>query len=95
MEAEDLASSEVDELRGSAAVSGFSSREIVQDLMASGLTLVDIARTAGVREPQVQNWAAGTSRPQNDNSALSGNRVQSHDEAAAARMTEAKEGDRG
>lgn len=49
-----------------AAAAGFSYREIVQELRTSGLKLVDIARATGVRERQVQNWAAGTSRPQND-----------------------------
>lgn len=49
-----------------AAAAGFSYREIVQELRTSGLRLTDIARATGVRERQVQNWAAGSSRPQND-----------------------------
>lgn len=48
------------------AAAGFSYREIVQELRTSGLKLVDIARATGVRERQVQNWAAGSSRPQSD-----------------------------
>lgn len=48
------------------ATAGFSYREIVQELRTSGLKLVDIARATGVRERQVQNWAAGSSRPQGE-----------------------------
>ncbi len=46
-----------------ASQAGFSYREIVREIRAAGLSNRDIARAAGVKERQVQHWAAGSSRP--------------------------------
>ncbi len=48
------------------AASGFSFPSLVEEIRASGLTASEIGRITGVRERQVQNWAAGTSRPTAD-----------------------------
>lgn len=40
---------------------------IVVDIRESALTSAELAEITGVRERQVQNWAAGTSRPGGDN----------------------------
>lgn len=48
------------------AQAGFSYRSIVTDLRSAGLSVADIARTTGVRERQVQHWAAGSSRPRDE-----------------------------
>jgi uncharacterized protein (DUF2384 family) len=45
------------------AASGFSFPSLVEEIRQSGLTAAEIGRITGVRERQVQNWAAGTSRP--------------------------------
>lgn len=45
------------------ASSGFSFPSIVEEIRKSGLTSSEIGLIAGVRERQVQNWAAGSSRP--------------------------------
>jgi uncharacterized protein (DUF2384 family) len=46
-----------------AAASGFSFPSLVEDIRRSGITAAEIGRITGVRERQVQNWAAGSSRP--------------------------------
>jgi transcriptional regulator with XRE-family HTH domain len=45
---------------------GFSYQEIVREIRAAGLSNGDIARAAGVKERQVQHWAAGSSRPRDE-----------------------------
>jgi uncharacterized protein (DUF2384 family) len=45
------------------AASGFSFPSLVEEIRRSGLTAAEIGQITGVRERQVQNWAAGTSRP--------------------------------
>lgn len=45
------------------AASGFSFPSLVDDIRRGGLTAAEIGLITGVRERQVQNWAAGTSRP--------------------------------
>lgn len=45
------------------ASSGFSFPSLVDEIRRSGLTAAEIGQITGVRERQVQNWAAGTSRP--------------------------------
>jgi len=50
----------------SAENAGFSYQMIVQELRASGLNNGDIAKATGVRERQVQHWAAGSSRPRDE-----------------------------
>src|SRR5206468_1093047 len=42
---------------------GFSYPSLVDEIRRSGLTSAEIGSITGVRERQVQNWAAGTSRP--------------------------------
>lgn len=46
-----------------AAPSGFSYPSLVDEIRRSGVTSAEIGLITGVRERQVQNWAAGTSRP--------------------------------
>lgn len=53
-------------MTSSAAQAGFSYQSIVTDLRQAGLTVADIARATGVRERQVQHWAAGSSRPREE-----------------------------
>jgi transcriptional regulator with XRE-family HTH domain len=48
------------------AASGFSYPSLVDEIRRSGLTTREIGEITGVRERQVQNWAAGTSRPSSD-----------------------------
>ena len=48
---------------GGEAASGFSYPSIVEEIRSGGLTSSEIGQITGVRERQVQNWAAGTSRP--------------------------------
>jgi hypothetical protein len=43
--------------------SGFSYPSLVDEIRRSGLTTNEIGLIAGVRDRQVQHWAAGTSRP--------------------------------
>jgi hypothetical protein len=43
--------------------SGFSFPSLVDEIRQSGLTAAEIGQITGVRERQVQNWAAGSSRP--------------------------------
>lgn len=43
--------------------SGFSYPSLVDEIRRSGLTSAEIGSITRVRERQVQNWAAGTSRP--------------------------------
>lgn len=45
------------------ARSGFSFPSIVEEIRLNGLTSAEIGLITGVRERQVQNWAAGSSRP--------------------------------
>lgn len=45
---------------------GFSYQEIVREIRAAGLSSSDIARATGVKERQVQHWAAGSSRPRDE-----------------------------
>lgn len=45
------------------AATGFSFTSLVEDIRGWGLTLAEIGEITGVRERQVQNWAAGSSRP--------------------------------
>jgi len=45
------------------AASGFSFPSLVEEIRANGLTAAEIGQITGVRERQVQNWAAGSSRP--------------------------------
>ena len=47
----------------SAAPSGFSYPSLVEEIRRNGLTAAEIGEITGVRERQVQNWAAGASRP--------------------------------
>jgi hypothetical protein len=49
-----------------AARAGFSYQEIVHELRSAGLNNGDIAKATGVRERQVQHWAAGSSRPRDE-----------------------------
>lgn len=55
MAADDLASTGTD--------AGYTYPLVVQDIRSAGLTHAEIAAVTGVRERQVQNWAAGSSRP--------------------------------
>jgi hypothetical protein len=48
--------------RGSLMESGYYAR-IIEDLRETALTATEIAAIAGVKERQVQHWAAGTHRP--------------------------------
>lgn len=48
------------------APSGFSYPLLVDEIRRSGLTTAEIGAITGVRERQVQHWAAGTSRPSVD-----------------------------
>lgn len=45
------------------AQAGFSYQSLVEELRRVGLSSADIAKATGVRERQVQHWAAGSSRP--------------------------------
>lgn len=45
------------------AASGFSFPSLVDEIRRGGLTAAEIGLITGVRERQVQNWAAGKSRP--------------------------------
>ena len=45
------------------AMSGFSFPSLVEEIRRHGLTAAEIGEITGVRERQVQNWAAGSSRP--------------------------------
>ena len=45
------------------ARAGFSYQEIVREIRAAGLSTGDIAKATGVKERQVQHWAAGSSPP--------------------------------
>ncbi len=45
------------------AASGFSYPALVDEIRQCGLTSAEIGLITGVRERQVQHWAAGTSRP--------------------------------
>ena len=45
------------------AASGFSFPSLVEEIRANGLTAAEIGLITGVRDRQVQNWAAGSSRP--------------------------------
>jgi len=49
-------------MRPGTAVTGISFPSIVEEIRRGGLTSAEIGRIARVRERQVQNWAAGTSR---------------------------------
>lgn len=44
-------------------MSGFSFPSLVEEIRRHGLTAAEIGEITGVRERQVQNWAAGSSRP--------------------------------
>lgn len=46
--------------------SGFSFPSLVDEIRQSGLTAAEIGQITGVRERQVQNWVAGSSRPTAD-----------------------------
>lgn len=48
------------------ATSGASYPHIVEDVRRLGITTAEIAQITGVRERQVQNWAAGSSKPQSE-----------------------------
>jgi hypothetical protein len=39
---------------------------LVRDIRSSGVSFGDIAAVTGVRERQVQHWAAGSSRPRDE-----------------------------
>ena len=45
------------------ATSGVSFPLLVEEIRRGGLTAAEIGQITGVRERQVQNWAAGSSRP--------------------------------
>lgn len=45
---------------------GVSFPSLVDEIRRNGLTTAEIGRITGVRERQVQNWAAGSSRPAAD-----------------------------
>lgn len=47
---------------GSLMESGYYAR-IIEDLRETALTAAEVAAIAGVKERQVQHWAAGTHRP--------------------------------
>lgn len=49
--------------KGSLMESGLYAR-IVEDLRETALTTAEVAEITGVRERQVQHWAAGSHRPQ-------------------------------
>jgi transcriptional regulator with XRE-family HTH domain len=42
---------------------GYTYPLVVDQIRSAGLTLAEIASVTGVRERQVQNWSAGSSRP--------------------------------
>lgn len=42
---------------------GYTYPMVVDQIRSAGLTLAEIASVTGVRERQVQNWSAGSSRP--------------------------------
>ncbi|HVB13150.1 MAG TPA: antitoxin Xre/MbcA/ParS toxin-binding domain-containing protein [Candidatus Dormibacteraeota bacterium] len=46
-----------------ATKAGFSFPSLVEEIRRNGLTANEIGMITGVRERQIQNWAAGTSRP--------------------------------
>lgn len=48
------------------AAAGFSYSSLVEELRSAGVTSADIARATGVKERQVQHWAAGSSRPRDE-----------------------------
>ena len=52
-----------EELSPETAASGFSFPSLVDEIRRSGITTSEIGSITGVRERQVQNWAAGSSRP--------------------------------
>jgi hypothetical protein len=54
---------EVKMSKGSLMESGLYAR-IVEDLRETALTTAEVAAITGVRERQVQHWAAGSHRPQ-------------------------------
>jgi hypothetical protein len=45
---------------------GFSYPSLVQELRAVGVPSADIAKATGVKERQVQHWAAGSSKPRDE-----------------------------
>lgn len=49
-----------------AAEAGFSYQSIVEEIRSAGVAVSDIARATGVRDRQVQHWAAGSSRPRDE-----------------------------
>lgn len=53
-------------IRQAAATSGTSYPWLVDEVRRFGLTTSEIAEITGVKERQVQHWAAGTSKPQGD-----------------------------
>jgi hypothetical protein len=48
------------------AAAGFSYPSLVEELRSAGVSSADIARATGVKERQVQHWAAGSSRPRDE-----------------------------
>jgi len=58
-----ITSLEVKMPKGSLMESGLYAR-IVEDLRETALTTAEVAAITGVRERQVQHWAAGSHRPQ-------------------------------
>ena len=50
----------------SKASPGFSYPSLVQELRAVGVPNSDIAKATGVKERQVQHWAAGSSKPRDE-----------------------------
>jgi hypothetical protein len=51
---------------GSLMESGYYAR-LIEDLRETALTAAEVASIAGVKERQVQHWAAGTHRPKGSN----------------------------
>lgn len=45
---------------------GSTYASLVRDIRSSGVSFGDIAAVTGVRERQVQHWAAGSSRPRDE-----------------------------
>jgi uncharacterized protein (DUF2384 family) len=45
---------------------GLTYPAVVQELRAVGIPSLDIAKATGVRERQVQHWAAGSSKPRDE-----------------------------
>lgn len=57
---------EAQELTPTGTEAGYTYPLVVREIRSAGLTNAEIAAVTGVRERQVQNWAAGSSRPRDE-----------------------------